>query len=349
MSIRTKTSASSASRIPSSDSADDSLPCSPRSFDSDWTASSESEESDSDHEWNSFVCFRCQGKEFPDEDIWCPQCDTPTRSADVSMESGAGPCMSLVQAVQAMEESEAHTKYRRAIIEVCCGAQSQLSRARPDVTDDCFCFRVTQADDFTLDSTVDAIIAILHLFRGRALVWFSIPCTGGCSWQCINCKRSVRARRRMKGHLGLFRQLWSSLERVVEEACWVESQVAIEWPRSCRYWTRKEVQAVLRREEYCLQSITFHGCQFGLVSISKRFKEVPILKPWRVVTNCGPLIRALDRRCYHQQRNGIHDGHNRHAPCAGVDTQATEGYTDEMVIAIHKGHRQYVTSLSTCT
>ena len=82
------------------------------------------------------------------------------------MEPDAGTCMSLVQAVQAMEENETYTKYRRAVIEVCCGAQSHLSRARPGVTDDCFCFRVTQADDFTLDSTVDAVIAILHLFKG---------------------------------------------------------------------------------------------------------------------------------------------------------------------------------------
>ena len=338
---------SSASQIPSSQSVDDSLPCSPRSLDSDSTASSESDGSDSDHEWNSFVCFRCQGKEFPDEDIWCSQCDAAISPEDFAVESGLSTCMSLVQAVQAMEESETHTKYRRAIIEVCCGAQSQLSRARLNVTDDCFCFRVTQADDFTLDSIVDAIIAVLHIFGKRALVWFSIPCTGGCFWQCINCKRSTRARRRMKGHLSLFRQLWSSLERVVEEASQVESRVAIEWPKSCRYWTRKEVQAILRKKAYELRTGTFHGCQFGLVSISKRFKGVPILKPWRVETNCGPLTETLDRQCYHQQRNGTHDGSTRHAPRAGVDTQATEGYTDKMVIAIHKGHRQYVASLPT--
>ena len=150
----------------------------------------------------------------------------------------------------------------------------------------------------------------------------------------------------MKGHLGLFRQLWSSLERVAEEACWVESRVAVEWPKSCRYWTRKEVQAVLRQSEYGFQSVTFHGCQFGLVSINKRFRGLPILKPWRVVTNCGPLLATLNRTCYHYQRNGTHDGLVRHVPCAGIDTQATEGYTDEMVAAIHEGHRRYVSTLS---
>ena len=149
----------------------------------------------------------------------------------------------------------------------------------------------------------------------------------------------------MKGHLSLFRQLWSSLERVLEEANLVRARVAIEWPKICRYWTRRDVQEVVSLPEYALRECCFHGCQFGLISCHKRSLGMPILKPWKVMSNCPELLRALDRKCEHYRRNGTHDGVNLHAPCQGLDTQFTENYTDELVIAIHQAHKLHVDSL----
>ena len=150
----------------------------------------------------------------------------------------------------------------------------------------------------------------------------------------------------MKGHLSLFRQLWSSLERVLEEANLVHARVAIEWPKSCRKWTRRDVQEVVSLPEYGLRECCFHGCQFGLVSRHKRSEGVPILKPWKVMSNCPELLRALDRRCENYRRNGTHDGVNLHAPCQGLDTQMTENYTDELVITIHRAHARHVAALA---
>ena len=171
-------------------------------------------------------------------------------------------------------------------------------------------------------------LTILHQFKENAMVWFSIPCTGGCSWQCINCKRSARSRARMQGHLSLFRQLWGSLERVLQEAHKAKARVAIELPKSCKYWTRKDVLETLSTKEYALHQCDFHGCQFGLVSCQKRTLGMPILEPWRVTSNCTQLLVALHRRCEWNRRNGTHDGANPHAPCQGADTQITENYID---------------------
>ena len=97
---------------------------------------------------------------------------------------------------------------------------------------------------------------------------------------------------------------------------------------------------------YALRECSFHGCQFGLVSCNRRSLGVPILKPWKVVSNCPELLRALNRKCEHYRRNGTHDGVLLHAPCQGLDTQLTENYIDDLVITIHRAHACYVAALA---
>ena len=101
----------------------------------------------------------------------------------------------------------------------------------------------------------------------------------------------------------------------------------------------------LSTDHYALRQCNFHGCQFGLVSCQKRTKDKPILKPWRVMTNCHSILTALNRKCVWYRLNGTHDGYSLHVPCQGADTQLTENYTDEMVVAIHQAHQLNVDSL----
>ena len=54
---------------------------------------------------------------------------------------------------------------------------------------------------------------------------------------------------------------------------------------------------------------------------------MPIKKPWTIATNCPYLVYLLPRFC---------DGCHEHAPCQGVDTKVTEGYTPQLVSLIHK-------------
>ena len=66
---------------------------------------------------------------------------------------------------------------------------------------------------------------------------------------------------------------------------------------------------------------------FGLTSQYGANRGVPIKKPWRVDTDSPALLQHLSRPC---------DASHVHVPCAGSDTKASEGYTDEMVACIHE-------------
>ena len=59
----------------------------------------------------------------------------------------------------------------------------------------------------------------------------------------------------------------------------------------------------------------------------KRTSGMPIRKPWTIATTIKEM-GLLGRKCDHPPEE--------HAPYAGAGTKATEGYTDEIAIQIHK-------------
>ena len=75
-----------------------------------------------------------------------------------------------------------------------------------------------------------------------------------------------------------------------------------------------------------LTEIQFDGCMYGLTSHMPKTSGMPIRKPWTIATSMKEMC-LLGRKCDHKQGG--------HAPCAGADTKATEGYTDELVIQLH--------------
>ena len=81
--------------------------------------------------------------------------------------------------------------------------------------------------------------------------------------------------------------------------------IAYEWPAYCKGWENPTVASMIQELE--LRESRFDGCQLGLTADN----GAPILKPWKVYTNCEGLIKELDRhRCkkehIHQQAEGQH-------------------------------------------
>ena len=65
---------------------------------------------------------------------------------------------------------------------------------------------------------------------------------------------------------------------------------------------------------------------YGLVSHMPKTSGMPIRKPWTIATTMKEM-GLPGKTC--DNRPGDH------APCAGADTKATEGYTDELAIQLH--------------
>jgi hypothetical protein len=159
--------------------------------------------------------------------------------------------------------------------------------------------------------------------RPRALLFSSMPCTGGSTWNFLNVKKPGGAARRRK-HIRLFNKLWSNFDTIARQAYMNKNYVAIEWPENCTYWKLPKVQKLIK--EIGLDSVSFDGCMLGLTSI---VDGKPIKKPWKIYTNSEEIIKQFQGlRC---------NGHPEHRPCAGVDTKITENYTPEFIDRLHAG------------
>ena len=112
--------------------------------------------------------------------------------------------------------------------------------------------------------------------------------------------------------------------------CDVGGKVAIEWPKSCKYWKFPRVKALCLSAK--LETVCFDGCAFGVKSVAPSTKRLPIKKPWRVDTDMPELLVTLNRQC---------SCVTPHTPCAGSDTRLEESYTDDMAAAIHDGFRNF--------
>ena len=107
---------------------------------------------------------------------------------------------------QARERANPHIK--RVVIEVCTGERSRVSHARICRDAQCLCIRVTISDDLTRADTLRAILNVLKAYGIRALVWFSLPCAGGCPYAKLNAGKSQKAKIRLGEHYTLFGILW---------------------------------------------------------------------------------------------------------------------------------------------
>ena len=127
--------------------------------------------------------------------------------------------------------------------------------------------------------------------------------------------------------------LWAHFEVVAIAAFLHGWLIAIEWPKTCAYWKRKKVKALLLL--LGLQRIEIHGCMLGLTASD----GLPIKKPWYIATNCSELLSML--------KGKVCKGHHeRHTPCQGSETKRTEQYTPELARIVHDAFRRSIASNS---
>ena len=100
--------------------------------------------------------------------------------------------------------------FPRTIIEFCCGPDSLIGRATPQ-SSGCYVLRLTQEEDVT--SEIGWATAMEAVTGPNVLLWGSLPCTGGSSWQRIN-KHRPGGHARIRKHFSAFKKMWNSFEQV---------------------------------------------------------------------------------------------------------------------------------------
>ena len=241
--------------------------------------------------------------------------------------------------------ARANPAVHRVVLEVCCGERSRISEKRNCRDEHCLCVRVTLSDDMTRDDTLRAVINVLKAYDVRVLVWFAIPCTGGCPFARINAGRSPKAKLRLGEHWTLFELLWDKAAKVMLAARELGAVIAFEWPTSCEHWWREEVWRHMTDMQY--HYLEIHGCMYGLRSIARATRGLPIRKPWSIATDCVSLGTYLNKTCRgYWHVDEVTGKKVAHASCSGVNTEVSEGYTDEMAVAVHRGHKDHVYGLA---
>ena len=194
--------------------------------------------------------------------------------------------------------------------------------------DDCLCFRLTERHDLTgskgLKRGMD-VASLADFLKIPILVWISIPCTGGSSWQRINKGKGPVAQAKIEQHLELFNKLLPNAFKIAQAVILQGTgRVVFEWPDGCSYWQDPRVVTFISSNK--LTQTKLDGCSYGLVSKFGKDVGKPIKKTWRLAHNFPHIGQLMGRKC----KCSID-----HAICQGRDTKVSENYTPELIEAIH--------------
>ena len=231
--------------------------------------------------------------------------------------------------------------YNRVIVEICSGPNSLMGSCTSVAADGCLTCRITESLDFTaggLDLALKIIkLATVFLGKSKVLLWVSMPCTGGSSWQWVN-RYIARSRKKpemtakLDTHLELKAKLSLSLGKLLEQTDYCKPAIALEWPLRCTYW--QDADIIDLQQRYSLRPYRVDGCMLGLVV---RFQPgllgKPLQKPWMVKTNLSLLGQHLLIIC---------DGSHAHGKCSGKDAKYSEHYTPVFAERVHTGFGQAV-------
>jgi hypothetical protein len=121
-------------------------------------------------------------------------------------------------------------------------------------------------------------------------------------------RRKLERRRRES------RKILKNFMRVAEAVSSKGGRIAYEWPRHATGWKLPELLKFIG--DFGLYTVDCDGCAFGMQSDSGE----PLLKQWRIVTNCGRLAKALAvKRCQHPSEF-------RHGEISGSVSPKTASY-----------------------
>ena len=94
-------------------------------------------------------------------------------------------------------------------------------------------------------------------------MWASTPCAGGRPWQRLSAK-GPGGQAEIDDHLSLHHALFNSWKKIADAVKARGGDLAMEWPRDCKYWWLEDVTEALAN--YSMSKATFDGCALGLVA-----------------------------------------------------------------------------------
>jgi hypothetical protein len=169
--------------------------------------------------------------------------------------------------------------------------------------------------------------------RHKTVLWGSLPCTGGCTWNYINALNPGGPERIAK-HVDTMKQL---LNRFIQVAKIVKRNggvIVFEWPLRCMYWKRDDVSGMIRDLE--LHPTHVHGCSLGLKSRNRGNEHMFIKKPWAIYSNCHDIHNVLRKyTCPGTNDEHIHD------QCRGKNAKDSERYTSLFAKCVHRALRRH--------
>jgi len=195
----------------------------------------------------------------------------------------------------------------------------------------CRVVKITVELDARSHKAMELIRLVCHQSKGRIVIWASLPCTGGCTWNYIN-RLNPGGEQKIDEHVALMTQLLSKFITAARLVLSAGGIVCFEWPHRCTYWKRDDVQYMIRTLR--LRQTLLCGCALGLRSIDPPDEFTFIKKPWCVYSNSGNIHQILSKfSC-----PGVSDKH-KHEQCRGKNAKKSERYTDAFAYAVHRALR----------
>ena len=169
--------------------------------------------------------------------------------------------------------------------------------------------------------------------KRKVVLWGSLPCTGGCTWNYINAL-NPGGPERIAEHVKTMKQLLTKFIYVARMVKRHDGVIIFEWPLRCTYWKRNDVMSMI--SELGLQPTHVHGCSLGLKSSNKGNEHMFLKKPWAIYSNCPDIHNTLRKfTCPGVTVNHVHD------QCRGKNAKESERYTALFAKSVHKALRRH--------
>ena len=224
--------------------------------------------------------------------------------------------MRYVKQKPSLVASRGEGDYDRLLVEV-CSEDSKLGQNRK-ASSGCKIIRITEKDDAAKESTITELIKNIRDFHNqgarKVMIHFSLPCTGGCSWNNIN-KDNPGGLERKKDHQKLFKKLFSNATLLVEKVEDINPITTMELPTGTEYWKWNRVKKFQKHND--MQKYSFNGCSFGLRNKKGEFLK----KGWTIAANRSEF-QVID--LYKCSKD------HQHGSSRGKDLKEAESYTFEM-------------------
>jgi hypothetical protein len=169
--------------------------------------------------------------------------------------------------------------------------------------------------------------------KQKVVLWASLPCTGGCTWNYINA-HNPGGTEKIEAHITLMLQLLARFIPIARTVKRNGGVIVFEWPLYCTYWKRTDIMNMISELE--LHPTHIHGCSLGLKSKRKGFEHLYLKKPWAIYSNSPDINNVLRKHTC----PGVSADHE-HDQCRGNNAKLSERYTALFARCIHRALRRH--------